>query len=207
MKVKGARLPSLRDYAAAAGVDYGLALKYQRTLGMVKMRESQFEKITAAEFDAPGIKLAAPPSIYQFNFRSTQTAANKNDYIMSKLVELQQMTTVSGLAGMHQQNLDNYMANVALAMERDGWSPEQIKKFTEKYQAAKAEDEQNYLRGKKPTFKAWEFAALTGGAAITLRYNAAKVSTGDDKEDAKINAEIEEDISDFTAAIAQYIGD
>ena len=202
MRVKGSTVPSLRSYAQSAGIDYGLALKYQRTLGMVKMRTNQFEALTASEFKAPGVKLAAPPSIYQFNFRSTQTTANKNDYIMSKLLEIQQMTSLPGLAGMHQDKLDEYMANVALAMERDGFSPEQIEAFTKKYEEAKAEDEQNYLKGRKPTFKAWEFAALTGGKAITLRYNAARVSG-----DKAAEAQIEQDISEFYNAITTFLGE
>ena len=87
-------------------------------------------------------------------------------------------------------------------MERDGWSPEQIKKFTDKYKAAKQEDEENYLKGKKPTFKAWEFAALTGGKAITLRYNAARVSG-----DKAAEAQIEQDISEFYNAITTFLGE
>ena len=201
MRIQGEKLPRFSKYVEEIGVNKDIARAYQKTLSQVKAMEARFEKLTASKFGGPGMRFAEPKSIYQMSFAKYQTPENRNEYIMKELIELKQMQTFRGLAGMHQEKLDNYMTNVAEGMEKEGYSPEQVQKFMNKYLEAKELDRQDYIHGRSPEFRAWEFVSLTGGKSISLRY----MSVSADKTAEEV-AELQNDISDFIGAINAYLG-
>lgn len=190
--------PSLKTLAKDIGVDYKLAREYQQALGQVKATVGKFETMTRKKFGGKGMRFEIPQSIYQMKFGKHD---NPNDYVASRLLELRQMQGFAGLAAFHSEQLDQYMKNVALAMGREGYSPAEVKAFLEKYRDAKRRDQEAYIKGKAPSFQAWEFVSLTGGADISMRYMSLSKYLEDDEMD------MENDILQFREAIDAYIGE
>lgn len=174
MRIKGDKPPKFSTFVKEQGISPVVARAYQKSLGQVKAMIGRFQTMTREKFGGAGMKFDIPRSIYQMDFKKWQSVENKNDYLMSQLVELKQMQTFQGLAGMHQQKLDSYMVNVAKAMQESGYSPDMVREFLNKYQSAKEADRQDYINGRPPQYRQWEFAAKTGGRAIEEIYKSKK---------------------------------